>query len=41
MVLDPVSWMVVPLGVVTVMVLSNGSAEVSIRYPAGRKVLKP
>lgn len=33
---------IVPIGVVTVMVLkSNGSAEMSILYPGGRKVLKP
>ena len=33
---------VVPDGVVTVMVLgSEGSVEVSMRYPTGKKVLKP
>ena len=33
---------VVPDGVVTMMVFgSDGSADMSIRYPTGRKVLKP
>jgi hypothetical protein len=37
-----VVWVVVPEGVVTVIVLgSAGSTETSMRYPMGRKVLKP
>lgn len=32
---------VVPIGVVTVIILSFKSAETSMRYPIGRKVLKP
>lgn len=38
----PSFWVVVPLGVVTVIMLdSDGSIEHSMRYPGGRKVLKP
>ena len=37
-----VVWVVVPIGVVTVIVLgSDGSTEISMRYPTGRNVLKP
>lgn len=39
---DLVFWVVVPSGVVTVIVLgSEGSADTSMRYPTGRKVLNP
>ena len=36
-----VLWVTVPEGVVTVIISSKGSADTSIRYPTGRKVLNP
>ena len=35
-------WVMTPIGVVTVIVsILRGSLDISMRYPGGRKVLKP
>lgn len=35
-------WVMTPIGVVTVIVsMLRGSLDISMRYPGGRKVLKP